>query len=255
MTRDIDQGRVLAGEFWFTKKEKHFFDRDETYRKGMGWYVNHYPRCMEAAPIVGMDSTQGYLKIGSVAERMFTSYGLSKAPLLRFVVMLRDPVPRLFSNYHHRNVCCNPEKLSFEQWSERQIQQVRTCMANDAGGSGKATSLWPQCGEEGIFAGFYGLQLQVRSRGVRRLSGEANVGTLFKVTLSLGLLTHFPSRVYVPFSLCLQHWAQYFCPSQFTLVSFQSFVDDPSYVMGRILRTVSLFIDFLLALSGAAASV
>ena len=176
--RDIDQGKVLSGEFWFTKKEKHFFDRDETYQKGMGWYTNHYPRCMSESPVVGLDSTQGYLKFGAVAERMFTSYG-QLSQRLSFVIMLRDPVPRLFSNYHHRNVCCNPEKLSFEQWTERQIQQVRTCMAKDKsaaqdsaglgmGGppftrenSARATSLWPDCGEEGIFAGFYGLQLQV----------------------------------------------------------------------------------------------
>ena len=168
VTRDITQGKVLAGEFWFTKKEKHFFDRDETFKKGMGWYVNHYPRCVAEAPIVGVDSTQGYLKVGSVAQRMFESYTPEHAATLRFVIMLRDPVPRLFSNYHHRNICCNPEKLSFEQWTERQIQQTRQCMA--AGGDA-AKSLWPDCGEEGIFAGFYGLQLQVRKEGGEESKG------------------------------------------------------------------------------------
>lgn len=35
--RRLSTGIVKAGEFWFTKKEKHFFDRDETYSKGIKW--------------------------------------------------------------------------------------------------------------------------------------------------------------------------------------------------------------------------
>lgn len=141
---------MLGGEFWFTKKEKHYFDRDETYAKGTNWYLSHFPKCAEGAPVVTVDATQAYSKVPSVPPRMLEMYG-DQANRVVFVMMLRDPVQRLFSNYFHRKACCLGD-ISFEKWAETQIQQSDGCAAN-------GTSLWPGCGEEGLFAGFYGLQL------------------------------------------------------------------------------------------------
>lgn len=186
----ITHGRVLSGEFWFTKKEKHFFDRDETYKKGINWYLKHYPKCMANAPIVGVDATQGYSKVASVPARMRESYG-DQAGQITFVFVLRDPVKRLFSNYFHRKKCCLGD-TTFEQWIELQIKEAQTCIEKGV----SPNQLWPECGEEGLFAGFYGLQLD--------------------------------------------RWLESFCPSQFLLISFNGFVKDPGYTIGRIIGRVGI---------------
>ena len=61
---------------------------------------------------------------------------------------------RLFSNYFHRLKCCLGD-ITFEQWTEQQILTAETCLAQRPG-----EQLWPSCGEEGLFAGFYGMQLE-----------------------------------------------------------------------------------------------
>ena len=98
----LDTGRVLAGEFWFTKKEKHFFDRDETYKKKMGWYVKHFPACPKggAQPDqraqVAIDATQGYVKTPSSPGRILESYG-EAARKIAFVFFVRNPTGRAWS--------------------------------------------------------------------------------------------------------------------------------------------------------------
>ena len=100
-----------------------------------------------------MDATQAYSKVKSVAQRMHGFYG-ELGPKVAFVFMLRDPVARLHSNYFHRLKCCLGD-TTFEQWVEIQIREVQVCLETNS-----SASLWPYCGEEGLFAGFYGLQLQ-----------------------------------------------------------------------------------------------
>lgn len=46
---------------------------------------------------------------------------------IHFYAILRDPVPRLFSNYFHRLKCCL-DGIAFEQWVETQISEMDTCL-------------------------------------------------------------------------------------------------------------------------------
>ena len=100
--RTVTQGQRLKKESWFRFKEKHYFDRNETIEEGVRFYVQHYPRCPdESRAVVGLDSTQAYLKTPWAAPRAATTYG-ADAGRIRFIVVLREPVARLLSNYHHR---------------------------------------------------------------------------------------------------------------------------------------------------------
>jgi len=152
--RALDTGRVLAGEFWFTKKEKHFFDRNETYGRGMRWYLSHFSPCEGAAKLlstVAVDATQAYSKMSLVPQRMHQSFG-SESSGIHFVMVLRDPVLRLFSNYFHRKKCCLGD-ITFDRWVDDQLQAAELCTA-------KHIHPWPTCGEEGLFAGLYSAQLR-----------------------------------------------------------------------------------------------
>merc|ERR1711998_106065 len=42
------------------------------------------------------------------------------------------------------------------------------------------------------------------------------------------------------YGMQLEHWIQYFCPSQFSLVSFTGFIADPAYIIARIMARVGI---------------
>ncbi len=96
-------------------KEIHYFDRH--WDRSLTWYRANFPletyqRMIQAregqAPITG-EATPGYLFHPGIPERV-ASLGLDA----RFIVVLRDPVARAYSHYHHtrRN---GWEPLSFEE--------------------------------------------------------------------------------------------------------------------------------------------
>lgn len=83
------------------RKEVHFFERDKVYRLGLGFYFAHFPlrRSVQRASGVAVtgEATPDYLSSRSAAERV-----ASDLPACRFVVVLRDPLERAVSHYHHR---------------------------------------------------------------------------------------------------------------------------------------------------------
>ena len=75
------------------RKEVHFFDR--YYGKGMDWYLAHFPLRGEF-PIVG-EASPYYLFHPDVPGRIEAA-----VPAARFIVLLRNPVDRAYSQYHHK---------------------------------------------------------------------------------------------------------------------------------------------------------
>ena len=84
----------------------HFFDHDDRYERGIGWYLAHFPLRDEAA-VTGEASPQ-YLFHPGVPQRVRATL-----PDARFIALLRNPVDRAYSSYrlmvHRRH-----EPLSFE---------------------------------------------------------------------------------------------------------------------------------------------
>ncbi len=83
-----------------TLKEPHFFDDEETYRRGLEWYTQEFFASAGAFPARG-EATPFLHRPHVVCNRIRDSFGASFSSL-KFIVMLRDPVERAWSHYLHR---------------------------------------------------------------------------------------------------------------------------------------------------------
>lgn len=106
------------------RKEVHFFDRRSNLNKGLTWYRAHFPTRVEQfvahhlrlQPFLTGEATPEYLflpHIPRVVARVL--------PHIKFIVLLRNPVDRAYSQYQHA-VVQGHETRSFEdainyQWA------------------------------------------------------------------------------------------------------------------------------------------
>lgn len=100
-------------------KEVHFFDAN--YEKGMDWYRAFFPRQPDLpAPgryITG-EASPCYLFHPNAARRARLS-----VPQAKIVMLLRDPVSRAYSHYHHE-VRLGHETFSFEEAIAREPERL-----------------------------------------------------------------------------------------------------------------------------------
>ena len=77
------------------RKSTHFFDRE--FDRGADWYARQFPReWFGARDWLTGESCPSYLFLPEVAPRM-----AALMPKARLITILRDPVKRLISQYHH----------------------------------------------------------------------------------------------------------------------------------------------------------
>jgi hypothetical protein len=80
-----------------TPKEVHYFDFN--HHRGVGWYRSHFPLARSLAAerraAIG-EVTPGYLFDPDVPARVY-----AHDPGLKLIALLRDPVDRALSHYHH----------------------------------------------------------------------------------------------------------------------------------------------------------
>ncbi len=96
-------------------KEVHFFDLN--YEKGPAWYRSNFPisrrerleRRLQNQQLLSGDATPYYILHPCAARRAF-----DLIPKARIIVMLRDPVDRAYSHYHHE-IRLGKESLPFEE--------------------------------------------------------------------------------------------------------------------------------------------
>ena len=108
-------------------KELHFFDNlDGSYHKGIMWYRAHFPSYLHkyyARKVRGLDMITGeaspyYLFHPLVARRISRVL-----PTVKLIAMLRNPVDRAYSHYHH-NVKYGLETLSFEAALDKEPERL-----------------------------------------------------------------------------------------------------------------------------------
>jgi len=92
----------VAGPSW---KEVSFFDRHWT--RGVRWYRGNFPLLRPGGAVVG-EASPSYLFHPLAPERV-----RAVVPEARLVVLLRNPIDRALSHYHHE-VALGREPLSFE---------------------------------------------------------------------------------------------------------------------------------------------
>lgn len=101
----------IAGPAW---KEVNYFDVH--YRRGEAWYRGHFP--MRSHAIVG-EASPSYL-FHPLAPRRVGAL----LPDVRLIALLRNPVDRALSHYHHE-VDLGREPLAFDEALEREEERMR----------------------------------------------------------------------------------------------------------------------------------
>ncbi|WP_307411852.1 sulfotransferase domain-containing protein [Neobacillus ginsengisoli] len=96
------------------RKELHFFDKDDEFIKGVDWYREQFPllfkkKFKDKSPFITGEASPRYLFIPEVPQRVFEAM-----PQVKLIVLLRNPVDRAYSHYHHFKRK-GLESLSFEE--------------------------------------------------------------------------------------------------------------------------------------------
>ena len=102
----------ITGPAW---KEVSYFDRH--YRRGVRWYRGHFP-LRPGERLVG-EASPGYLFHPLGPERVRAT-----VPDAKLIALLRDPVDRALSHYHHE-VALGREPLTFEEAIEAEPERTR----------------------------------------------------------------------------------------------------------------------------------
>jgi len=102
----------VTGPAW---KEVSYFDRH--YSRGVHWYRGHFP-LRPGDRLVG-EASPGYLFHPLAPERVRATVSDAK-----LIALLRDPVDRALSHYHHE-VALGREPLTFEEAIEAEPERTR----------------------------------------------------------------------------------------------------------------------------------
>jgi hypothetical protein len=106
-------------------KDLHFFDR--RYHKGLAWYRGHFPttiekyyaQCVRGRAFVTGEASPSYLFHPYAPKRV-----ASAIPHVKLIVLLRNPVDRAYSQYHHAVELGHETIPTFEEAIE--IEEERT---------------------------------------------------------------------------------------------------------------------------------
>lgn len=108
------------------RKELQFFD--ENFHRGLAWYRSNFPtrRAMnQPGPVITGEASPAYIFHPLAPERIAATL-----PEVRLIALLRNPVDRAWSHYHH-SVAHGLEGLSFEEALAAEAQRVAASEASD----------------------------------------------------------------------------------------------------------------------------
>jgi Sulfotransferase domain len=107
-------------------KEVHYFDTPH-YKQGLAWYQAHFPSLLEkyyAQHVHKLDFMTGeaspyYLFHPHVPRRV-----ANVLPEVKLIVMLRNPVDRAYSHYHHERAGGHEHLATFEEAIEQEERRL-----------------------------------------------------------------------------------------------------------------------------------
>ncbi len=100
-------------------KEIHFFDMDENYNRGKGWYERIAFSGLKDEKICG-EFSPSYMFFDHVPERVLESYGDE----LKFIFIFRNPIDRAYS-HHQMHYLRGAEELDFPMAVKAEPQRLR----------------------------------------------------------------------------------------------------------------------------------
>jgi len=101
-------------------REVHFFDRTDRFEKGAKWYRRCFPspQWRNGRRSITGEKTPYYLFHPDVPRRM-----AEVVPLVRLIVLLRNPVDRAYSHYHHATSPMRGNRRTEHRSFEEAIEQ------------------------------------------------------------------------------------------------------------------------------------
>lgn len=100
-------------------KEIGFFDLPGVYANGIRWYLSHYPQIPDGENFITGEASPGYLYRHDVEKRVFQAF-----PNVKLIVMMRNPVDRTISAYHH-SVRWNGELRSIDEVIDSEMEMIK----------------------------------------------------------------------------------------------------------------------------------
>ncbi len=107
------------------KKEIHFFDLPQNFSRGVRWYRAHFPtylsvylRRLRGEGAITGEATPYYIFHPLVPARVWRL-----SPQMKLIAVLRNPIDRAFSHYHH-SVKYGYETLTFEEAIGREPERL-----------------------------------------------------------------------------------------------------------------------------------
>lgn len=105
-------------------KEVNFYQHN--YHRGMAWYARFFPtvvekygRSLRQRPVLSCEATPDYIYFPVVAERVAETL-----PDARLIAVLRNPIDRAYSAYHHR-VRRGVERRTFDEIVREELSESR----------------------------------------------------------------------------------------------------------------------------------
>eukprot|EP00597_Dinobryon_sp_UTEXLB2267_P017211 CAMPEP_0201113402 /NCGR_PEP_ID=MMETSP0812-20130820/77827_1 /ASSEMBLY_ACC=CAM_ASM_000668 /TAXON_ID=98059 /ORGANISM="Dinobryon sp., Strain UTEXLB2267" /LENGTH=402 /DNA_ID=CAMNT_0047376933 /DNA_START=73 /DNA_END=1282 /DNA_ORIENTATION=+ len=106
-------------------KEKNFFSFDQNYKHGKQWYIKTFPDCGAS---VTLDATPTYFSDPETPKRLKEFFSPQELRRKKFVLILREPVSRLYSEYQFRHRGCLRYLKSHPSSSTTDHMQSPFCM-------------------------------------------------------------------------------------------------------------------------------
>jgi len=184
--------------------EMHFFD--SRWQRGMRWYSERYPM-RRSADDVSIDYTPAYFRLPDVPARIKQTIGSEG---VKFMIVLRDPVPRSYARYQHALVEFRDHFTALEAFNydyrliaRNGAKLVAQCILETP-----EDEVFGECGEDSD-----------RWRNMSYVVPETGL-TCNKVSdatqlISAGMYGH-----------TLLLWYRYFAPEQFCVLTFEKLMQD-----------------------------
>merc|ERR1712224_1140887 len=117
---ELNPAAVINKEADWMAKEVSFFADDKRFKKGRHFYLKHYPLCKDVGPWArGLDASIALDHGEFYVDRLADFYG-DKAKDLKFIIIVRDPVTRMESEFHHG------EEMVGNEYAEGTTKKVQT---------------------------------------------------------------------------------------------------------------------------------
>jgi len=186
------------------QSEMHFFD--SRWEKGMRWYAERYPT-RQSPDDVSIDYTPAYFRLPDVPARIKQTIGSEG---VKFMIVLRDPVPRSYARYQHALAKFHDRFTALEafDYDYRLIARNGAKLMAQCVSETPEDEVFRECGQDS--QRWRNMSYVVPETG--RTCNEVSEATQL---ISAGMYGH-----------TLLVWYEHFAPEQFCVLTFEKLMQD-----------------------------